>query len=98
MTKNAFIFSDEKTAENFIKKAGACLGVLQRNEPRGIMFGYDYVGKWKNLSDTERKQCHAVYKREYYGGPVVVTLSKHCPSELVNFFSRYYRAVSPETA
>ena len=74
-------FPSEEIAQQAVKDAGFCIGELARDEPRGLMFEYDYIAKWRNLTRAEKAELHGAYHRHGRGGPVTITIQKHCPPE-----------------
>lgn len=74
-------FETEQDAETKLVAAGFCLGTIQRDDPRAIMFGYGLVEKWRNISQTDRANIHGIYQRLGRGGPVEVTIFNTCPAE-----------------
>lgn len=76
-------FETEEAAQSALKRAGFSLGRLQRDEPRGVLFGDYDIAKWRNLSAGQRGQLHGIYQRLFrgLGGPVEIALSRNCPAE-----------------
>lgn len=83
-----FEFPDEASAEKAVSDAGFCLGQMQRRDPRGLMYEYDYVAKWRNLTSKEKSQLHGTLQRRARGGPVVVWLRSACPAEARHSLAR----------
>lgn len=79
ITREQLKFPSEDTAQRALKDAGFCLGQQARDEPRGLMFGFEYIAKWRNLTAAEKSELHAAYHRQGRGGPVTITIQKHCP-------------------
>lgn len=67
-------FPSEESAQRTLKESGFSLGQIQRDDPRGIMFGEIYITKWRNLRAADRDALHGVYQRAHRGGPVEITL------------------------
>lgn len=76
-------FKTEGEAQSALEQCGFSIGRLQRGDPRGLLYGDFDIAKWRNLSKKDRDGLHGIYQRENRGGPVVITLSAHCPTEPV---------------
>lgn len=74
MTEYTISFPSEESAQKALSEAGFSLGALQRDDPRGVMFGDIGISKWRNLSQKEKDTLHGVYQRAYRDGPVEITL------------------------
>lgn len=49
-----------RRAEKLLADHGFSVGHMQRDEPRGILFGDYDIQKWRNLSINERKALHGL--------------------------------------
>lgn len=47
-------------AENHLKELGYTVGSMCRHEPIGFAYNCDYVAKWYNISETEKKLLDGV--------------------------------------
>lgn len=74
MTEYKIKFQSEEQAQKALEDVGFSLGALQRDDPRGVMFGDIEISKWRNLSQKEKDILHGVYQRAYRGGPVEITM------------------------
>lgn len=72
-------FETEQAAQIALKQCDFALGTSQRDDPRGIMFQYDGVEKWRNLSAKDKSELHGIYQRERRDGPVQITITDQCP-------------------
>ncbi len=76
-------FKTEDAAQKALKDAGFSLGKMQRDAPRGIMFGDIEVMKWRNLSEKDVVYLHGVYQRRSRGGPVRIMMLETAPKDAV---------------
>jgi hypothetical protein len=55
-------FAARFAARKVARDLGFIVASSQRNDPRGLMRAdeYDYVAKWRNLTDEERLELHGV--------------------------------------
>ncbi len=74
-------FKTEDAAQKALAETGFSLGTIQRDDPRGIMFGDLVIEKWRNLDKQHRVDLHGIYRRMFRGGPVEINLSRRCPPE-----------------
>ena len=51
-------FSSMREAEREARRRGFFVGPLQRDSPRGIHRGAEYISKWRGLSEYERNALH----------------------------------------
>lgn len=69
------------SASAFAKRAGFCVGSTCAGHPTGLMHGYDYVAKWRNLSIAERAALHGVMFGDIRHGPIMVVIFDLAPFE-----------------
>lgn len=74
MNKYTIRFPSRELAEKALRDAGFSLGINQRDDPRGILFGDIAIAKWRNMSTAEKDRLDGVYQRAYLGGPVEITM------------------------
>jgi len=80
-----FQFDTGADAERFLESAGFSIGRLQRDAPRGLMFGAWDIQKWRNLNDTRRAALHGTAAVTTTGAwatsPVSVFIRSSAPPE-----------------
>lgn len=69
------------SASAFAKRAGFCVGQASRGDPIGLMHGYDWVAKWRNLSVAERAALHGMIFGDHRHGPVLLVIFESAPFE-----------------
>lgn len=74
-------FSAQSRAEAFLEGAGFSVGRMQRGSPRGILFGYFDIQKWRNLNEVERHELHGEMTGDMRAGPVTVSMFCNVPDE-----------------
>lgn len=74
-------FAADRAAKDMAEECGFCVGPMQRDEPRALMYEFDYVAKWRNLSMDERRTIHGAILRPAGGdGPRELWLGPKCPT------------------
>jgi hypothetical protein len=64
-------------ASRWAKQNGYELGSMDGRNPIAMMKGYDYIAKWHNLSNNERKSVHGVMISDYFREqPVTILIFK----------------------
>ena len=74
-------FAAYEAAAAFATAAGFCVGSTCRDKPTGLMFGYDYVAKYRNLTSAERAALHSVLTGERRHGPILMIVFATAPLE-----------------
>lgn len=67
-------FKAMNAAEDWCTENGISVGSAERGSPRCLMRGDFAVAKWRNLSASERQECHGVMTGDMRNGPVTVEL------------------------
>jgi len=75
-------FSACYEAEDLAHRCGFAIGSAQRGDPRGLMHGYAYVAKWRNLSQRERAELHGAMFGDMRHGPVMIVVYVTAPFEI----------------
>lgn len=65
----------------FAQQAGFCVVQTSVDNPVGLMHGYDWVAKWRNLTPRERTLLHGSIIGERRHGPVVMLVFSTAPFE-----------------
>ncbi len=75
-------------AEAWCKEHGLSYGQSCATGPTGLLFGkYDWIAKWRNLTQQERNELHGTMSGDFREGPVTITLKdaavkEHAPQLL----------------
>jgi len=69
-------FAATRAAEAWCKRHGLSVGFMQRNEPRGLLYGDYAIAKWRNLSIGNRAALDGTMTGNTRHGPITVTLAK----------------------
>lgn len=80
-------FPTDDDAERALEDAGFSLGRMQRDAPRGILFGDFDIQKWRNLSARDRAALDGhLCRHGPPGSPATVTLhsADHIPPEAIS--------------
>ncbi|HWW46574.1 MAG TPA: hypothetical protein VNZ94_01890 [Xanthobacteraceae bacterium] len=75
-------FSACSEAEELARRCGFAVGRTQAGAPRGLMHGYAYVAKWRNLTLQDRAQLHGVMFGDMRRGPVMIVVYVTAPFEI----------------
>lgn len=78
-------------AETWLKSRGFAYGSMQRDSPRGIMFGDFDISKWRNLNKADIKALHGVMRGDMRHGPVIVELFETAPVTAQDAFGEVER-------
>ena len=65
----------------FAQQAGFCVGQTSAGNPVGLMHGYEWVAKWRNLTPRERELLHGSIIGDHRHGPVVMIVFSTAPFE-----------------
>lgn len=69
------LFQAMHAAEAWCKDNGISVGQSCAIGPSGLLFGnYDWIAKWRNLTQKERRELHGTMSGDFREGPVVVFL------------------------
>lgn len=62
-------------AEAWCREHGISVGQSSATGPTGLLFGkYDWIAKWRNLTQQERAELHGTMDGDFREGPVVINL------------------------
>ena len=75
---NGSTFSAVGEAERWCMEKGICVGVMCRNEPRGLLKGTGYyIHKWYNLTSEDKNQLGGVMvSDDFRDGEVTICLKQ----------------------
>jgi len=59
-------FESYYAASKWAKENGYDIGSMDGSNPIALMKGYDYVAKWHNISNAERKMVDGVMLSDYF--------------------------------
>lgn len=65
-------FAAYDKAVDWCRAAGYSVGMMQRGEPIGLMFGDVCISKWRNMTPAEREELHGRITGDFRKGPVRV--------------------------
>ena len=63
-----------KRAEKWCEENGISVGRMQRDDPRGLLYGSHDIQKWRNLSANHRATLDGTMTGDMRNGPVVVEI------------------------
>jgi hypothetical protein len=72
---NAGDFQACYAAEKWCEERLIAVGPAQGLEPRGLLFGFYAIAKWRNLSAVERRQLDGRMTGDMRHGPVTIDLN-----------------------
>lgn len=82
--KDVGTFAAVRAAEDWCAKHGLSVGAMERDKPRGILFGDYAIAKWHNLRQADKDALHGTMTGDMRNGPVTVTVdAAFTPAELV---------------
>lgn len=63
-----------REAEEWCNERGIAVGVMERNQPRGLLLEHCWISKWSNISEMVRRQMDGTMTGDMRHGPVVIEL------------------------
>lgn len=63
-----------REAEEWCNERGIAVGVMERSQPRGLMYEDCWISKWSNLSELERRKLTGRMTGDMRHGPVTIEL------------------------
>ncbi len=84
-------FEANNKAEQFLRDAGFSVGRMERQEPRGILFGEYDIQKWRNLRSPEREILHGQMTTPTGSprtGPIEIRIFERAPQEAKRAFHK----------
>lgn len=69
------VFAASNAAEAWCAERGISVGIMERGQPRGLVYGDFEVAKWHNLNRAERAALDGRMIGEMRHGPVVVEVA-----------------------
>ncbi|CAJ0737822.1 hypothetical protein R16034_00860 [Ralstonia edaphis] len=63
-----------REAEYWCEARGIAVGVMERDQPRGLLVGSYHIAKWHNLSGPERRELQGKMTGDMRHGPVTIEL------------------------
>ena len=70
-------FSASHDAERWCEARGISVGHMERDRPRGLLFGDFEISKWRNMTTAEQRELHGhmvAGAGSFRGGPITVRL------------------------
>lgn len=68
-------FAALNAAEAWCRDNGISVGRSSATGPTALLFGkYDWIAKWRNLTENERKALHGIMTGDFREGPVIIEL------------------------
>lgn len=67
-------FAACREAETWCGAHGLSIGSMERNAPRGLLFGEYDISKWGGLNSAERGQLHGTMEGDMRHGPITITI------------------------
>lgn len=68
------VFDASHKAEDWCKENNISVGMMCRDEPRGLMMGDYLIAKWKNLSQSDKLQMDGQMTGNFRYGPVHISV------------------------
>ncbi len=75
--KDAGTFAAVRAAEDWCAKHGLSVGAMEREKPRGILFGDYAIAKWHNLRQADKDALHGTMTGDMRNGPITVAVDEH---------------------
>lgn len=80
-------FAAVAAAQKWLRDRGFSYGPSQVGGPQAIWHGDCTISKWRNLSDQEKRECHATLDGNQREGPMRITLQAAATPEAIAAFA-----------
>ena len=70
------LFAACHAAEDWCRKNGFSVGCMQGSDPRGILARDILIGKWRNLSPSEKERLDGIMTGNMRYGPIAVEIKE----------------------
>ncbi|WP_062117237.1 hypothetical protein [Collimonas pratensis] len=83
-------------AQSFLEDRGFSVGRMQRDSPRGLIFGQFDISKWRNMDEIEIQALHGRMTGDMRNDPVTIVIFHTAPAEAIASASREEANVAHE--